>query len=186
MEQTAETIVMNEGTPEKKRRKWPLILLVTLIALLVAGYAGLCYYAQTLTVLYPNHTINGISVGWLSAQQAQETVEQTLRGQVVSVYDAANPEGEAVASLTLDTLGFSSENAAGWAEAALGHQQQIPVWQKGWIFGRAYLGYGTESWNPYTLSGPVFEKAVQSVAEQLSFPAIDASYTLNGSSLSVV
>ena len=97
----------NEATAPKRLKsggKKPLIIIGILAAVLLAAYAALCAYADSLDVFYPNTTINGVDAAGLTAEQAAERLRQESRQETVAFYlplddetgdgDSA-PEGDA-------------------------------------------------------------------------------------------
>ena len=71
----------NEATAPKRLKsggKKPLIIIGILAAVLLAAYAALCAYADSLDVFYPNTTINGVDAAGLTAEQAAERLRQEI------------------------------------------------------------------------------------------------------------
>ena len=65
----------NEATAPKRLKtggKKPIIIIGVIVAVLLAAYVGLCAYANSLDIFYPNTTINGVDVAGLTAEQAAE------------------------------------------------------------------------------------------------------------------
>lgn len=63
----------NEATAPKRLKtggKKPIIIIGVIVAVLLAAYVGLCAYANSLDIFYPNTTINGVDVAGLTAEQA--------------------------------------------------------------------------------------------------------------------
>ena len=55
----------NEATAPKRLKtggKKPIIIIGVIVAVLLAAYVGLCAYANSLDIFYPNTTINGVDV----------------------------------------------------------------------------------------------------------------------------
>ncbi|MFR6693409.1 MAG: hypothetical protein ACLUS6_05130 [Dysosmobacter sp.] len=71
----------------KKSGKGPLLIAGIVLAVLLAAYAGLCAYAGSLDTFYPNRHINGIDVGGLTVEQAQQRLETQLLNQAITLVD---------------------------------------------------------------------------------------------------
>lgn len=71
----------------KKSWKGPLLIACIVLAVLLAAYAGLCAYAGSLDTFYPNRHINGIDVGGLTVEQAQQRLERQLLQQAITLVD---------------------------------------------------------------------------------------------------
>ena len=71
----------------KKSGKGPLLITGIVLAVLLAAYAGLCAYAGSLDTFYPNRHINGIDVGGLTVEQAQQRLERQLLQQAITLVD---------------------------------------------------------------------------------------------------
>ena len=72
----------NEATAPKRLKtggRKPLIIIGVILAVLVAAYAALCAYANSLDTFYPNTTVNGVDVAGLTAEQAAERLRQEVR-----------------------------------------------------------------------------------------------------------
>ena len=72
----------NEATAPKRLKtggKKPIIIIGVIVAVLLAAYVGLCAYANSLDIFYPNTTINGVDVAGLTAEQAAERLRQEGR-----------------------------------------------------------------------------------------------------------
>ena len=66
--------------------KKPLIIIGILVAVLAAAYLGLCAYAASLDVFFPNTTINGVDVAGMTVQQAGEELGSTLPQRTMAFY----------------------------------------------------------------------------------------------------
>lgn len=72
----------NEATAPKRLKtggKKPIIIIGVIVAVLLAAYVGLCAYANSLDIFYPNTTINGVDVAGLTAEQAAERCGRRFR-----------------------------------------------------------------------------------------------------------
>ena len=97
----------------KKSGKGPLLIAGIVLAVLLAAYAGLCAYADSLDTFYPNRHINGIDVGGLTVGQAQQRLETQLLNQAITLVDN---EGQPLAHLTVGDLGYTAEDFSGDAQ----------------------------------------------------------------------
>jgi vancomycin resistance protein YoaR len=137
MEQKIEYKEITTAAPAKSSKKALWVLLIMLVVV-IAGYFGLCAYANSLTTFYPGKAINGVHVGGMSADQAQIALEEGLMAQVVTVADAAT--GETLAELPLMELGYDVEDFSGDAEFWLETQQNENFVTKGWTYLQFMLG----------------------------------------------
>lgn len=93
MEQTTkEAIAQRNGGKRLSggAGKKPLIIIGILVAVLAAAYLGLCAYAASLDVFFPNTTINGVDVAGMTVQQAGEELGSTLPQRDDGVLSAAD------------------------------------------------------------------------------------------------
>ena len=74
MEEMDNTAMVQKsgGARLKKGGKKPLIVIGILLAVLCAAYLGLCAYAGSLEVFYPNTTINDVDVAGCTVAEAAE------------------------------------------------------------------------------------------------------------------
>ena len=91
---TNEVKQMNTGGARvRKRNGSALLLALSLTALIMGGaYSGLCAWAGSRTVFYPNETISGIAVGGLSVEQAAQALSGALPGQTITLSSAQAAE----------------------------------------------------------------------------------------------
>ena len=198
----------NEATAPKRLKKGgrkPLIIVGVIVGILVilagAAYVGVCAYANSLDVFYPNFHINGVDVSGLTVQEAQEKLEQETPKREIPIYDAAYPvymeenPRTPLMTVTLEDLGFSPEavtagNCAvpfeNWAQDSMDDLQNYGFFMKGQMYLRALTGRYTGTWLGYELSGDQFENAVDAIAERLSEDAVDSAYTVEENSISII
>lgn len=72
----------NEATAPKRLKtggKKPIIIIGVIVAVLLAAYVGLCAYANSLDIFYPNTTINGVDVAGLTAEQPRSGYGRRFR-----------------------------------------------------------------------------------------------------------
>ncbi len=155
-----------------------------LLALLAAAYIGVCAYAHSQTVFYPNYGINGMAVAGMTAEEAQALLDRDFPAQTVAVKNADG--GETLAELTLADLGITAESVSGWAAEAMWHQQSKPFLMKGWL----YLGAFTD----LQRQGAVFhcdapadlpETVAAEVKADLYIEPIHAAYELRENDIAV-
>ena len=142
MEQTTkEAIVETKGGKRlKSGGKLPLVLLGVILAVLLAAYIGLCAYAASRDTFQPNRHINGIGVGGLTVDQAQEKLEADLLAQEITLTD---PDTGTQAVITVADLGYTANEFAGDAQFWMDADRQMGFFRKGW----AYIAYATGRWS---------------------------------------
>ena len=138
MEQTTkEAIVETKGGKRlKSGGKLPLVLLGVILAVLLAAYIGLCAYAASRDTFQPNRHLNGIGVGGLTVDQAQEKLEADLLAQEITLTD---PDTGTQAVITVADLGYTANEFAGDAQFWMDADRQMGFFRKGW----AYIAYAT-------------------------------------------
>ena len=166
----------------KKSGKGPLLIAGIVLAVLLAAYAGLCAYAGSLDTFYPNRHINGIDVGGLTVEQAQQRLERQLLQQAITLVDDKN---QPLAQFTVGDLGYTAEDFSGDAQFWKNDDQNKGFFKKGW----AYLATVTGRW-PGGAHWPdmdqaVFSKTVSRLTEQLSEAPLDASGVVEDQSVRV-
>ena len=166
----------------KKSGKGPLLIAGIVLAVLLAAYAGLCAYAGSLDTFYPNRHINGIDVGGLTVEQAQQRLERQLLQQAITLVD---DKDQPLAQFTVGDLGYTAENFAGDAQFWKNDDRSKGFFMKGW----AYLATVTGRW-PGGAHWPdmdqaVFSKTVSRLTEQLSEAPLDASGAVEGQSVHI-
>ena len=115
MEQTTkEAIAQRNGGKRLSggAGKKPLIIIGILVAVLAAAYLGLCAYAASLDVFFPNTTINGVDVAGMTVQQAGEELGSTLPQRTMAFYlPLTDKSGDGVTAPEGETL-YDPEPAA--------------------------------------------------------------------------
>ena len=207
MEEMQEAVVQKQGgTRLKKSGKKPLmitcVVLAVLVVLAAGGYLGLCAWAANQTTFYPNWAINGVEVAGLTAEEAQQKLEQEFPERVVPIYEetGTRPYTEAdtaltpLATITLRELGFSPEAVSeggcaaafsDWARDCMDQQQSRSFLEQGYRYLQS-LSRGGGAWYGFHLSGSTFDAAVESLSAQLDEAPVDAAYTLEENSLAIV
>lgn len=176
---------LKEVTPEAsvKRSKKPLWAVVILVAVLVAGYLGLCAYATSLNTFYPGQAINGVDVSELSVSQAQTRLEETLSAQEVTLTHAET--GEVLTTLPLMELGYDLEDFAGDAQFWMDVQQSRDFLSKGWAFVNFLLDRwpGGSNWPDYDREEQ--EETLATLAKELNEDPVHAAYVLRDNGIRI-
>ena len=177
MEQTTtEAIVENKGGKRlKSGGKAPLIIVGAVLAVLLAAYIGLCAYAAGRDTFQPNRRINGIDVGGLTVDQAQETLETSLLSQEITLTD---PDTGTQAVITVADLGYTADEFAGDARFWMDTDRQMGFFRKGW----AYIAYATGRWsggaNWPDMDRAALRETVTRLSGDLSREPLDGSWEL--------
>ncbi len=166
----------------KKSGKGPLLIAGIVLAVLLAAYAGLCAYAGSLDTFYPNRHINGIDVGGLTVEQAQQRLETQLLKREITLVD---DEGQSLTQLTVGDLGYTAEDFSGDARFWKNDDRGVGFFKKGW----AYVSTVTGRW-PGGAHWPDMDQAALSetasrLTEQLSEAPLDASGAVEGQSVRI-
>lgn len=152
MEQTTkEAIAQRNGGKRLSggAGKKPLIIIGILVAVLAAAYLGLCAYAASLDVFFPNTTINGVDVAGMTVQQAGEELGSTLPQRTMAFYlpltdksgdGVTAPEGETLydpepaATVSCESLGITQDvDYTAYAQSVYDRSQgQSGFFQGGW------------------------------------------------------
>ena len=182
------------GKRVKKGGKMPLAILGILVAVLAAGYVGLCAYANSQDTFYPNSNINFIDVSGLTPEEAQAKLDEELPAFEVPLYNAENPDpANPLLTVTLEELGFDPETAGQetnidydkWVHTLWFLQNERSFLYKGWDFFQHLTGNSGGAMFVYSLEGSKFEAAVDSIRQQLTVPALDTAYTLEENAIQI-
>lgn len=182
--------------------KKPLIIIGILVAVLAAAYLGLCAYAASLDVFFPNTTINGVDVAGMTVQQAGEELGSTLPQRTMSFYlpltdksgdGVTAPEGETLydpepaATVSCESLGITQDlDYTAYAQSVYDRSQgQSGFFQGGWSF-LAHLFHSQGAKGVYLEPDEtVFRQKLSELAQTFSRPAQDTSYEVGQDSLTV-
>ncbi|WP_297710911.1 VanW family protein [Dysosmobacter sp.] len=205
MEQTTkEAIAQRNGGKRLSggAGKKPLIIIGILVAVLAAAYLGLCAYAASLDVFFPNTTINGVDVAGMTVQQAGEELGSTLPQRTMSFYlpltdksgdGVTAPEGETLydpepaATVSCESLGITQDlDYPAYAQSVYDRSQgQSGFFQGGWSF-LAHLFHSQGAKGVYLEPDEtVFRQKLSELAQTFSRPAQDTSYEVGQDSLTV-
>ena len=185
MEQTTkEAIVETKGGKRlKSGGKLPLVLLGVILAVLLAAYIGLCAYAASRDTFQPNRHINGIDVGGLTVDQAQEKLEADLLAQEITLTDG---ESGVSSAITVADLGYSAEDFAGDAQFWMEEQTRRLFLGKGWDFLCDATGRRPGGAHWPDMDQTVLHETVTRLSGELSQAAVDSSYSLTDDSIRLV
>ena len=205
MEQTTkEAIAQRNGGKRLSggAGKKPLIIIGILVAVLAAAYLGLCAYAASLDVFFPNTTINGVDVAGMTVQQAGEELGSTLPQRTMAFYlpltdksgdGVTAPEGktlydpEPAATVSCESLGITQDlDYTAYAQSVYDRSQgQSGFFQGGWSF-LAHLFRSQGAKGVYLEPDEtVFRQKLSELAQTFSRPAQDTSYEVGQDSLTV-
>ena len=205
MEQTTkEAIAQRNGGKRLSggAGKKPLIIIGILVAVLAAAYLGLCAYAASLDVFFPNTTINGVDVAGMTVKQAGEELGSTLPQRTMAFYlpltdksgdGVTAPEGETLydpepaATVSCESLGITQDlDYTAYAQSVYDRSQgQSGFFQGGWSF-LAHLFHSQGAKGVYLEPDEtVFRQKLSELAQTFSRPAQDTSYEVGQDSLTV-
>ena len=201
MENTA-MVQKSGGARLKKGGKKPLIVIGIILAVLCAAYLGLCAYAGSLEVFYPNTTINDVDVAGCTVTEAAERLRAELPGRQVEFYlplpdetgdGTSAPEGDTLydeapaATVTYRDLGVT-ENLDYENDAQLVFdlaQVRTGFFTRGWN----YLGclFGSMGTKGITLEPEedIFQSQMEQLSGQFSKEPQDTAYTVDENGLQV-
>ncbi len=166
-----------------KRGKKPLWALVIVVGVLVAGYFGLCAYADSLDTFYPGQAINGVDVSGMTVSQAQQALEEALSAQNVTLLHEGT--GEVLAEVPLMELGYDVEDFAEDAQFWMDDLHRYSFPEKGWVYLNFLLGRwpGGSNWPDADQAERM--ETVRAIAQQLKEEAIDADYAFGQNTICI-
>ena len=185
-----------EATAPKRLKtggKKPIIIIGVIVAVLLAAYVGLCAYANSLDIFYPNTTINRVDVAGLTAEQAAERLRQEIPEETVEFYlpladetgdGESAPEGDMLygadpdAVCTYRELGITEEldyevSAQSAFDAVQGRSS---FFVKGWEYLACLVGADGQLGVVLEPEEDIFQVKMEQLSEQFSREAQDASY----------
>lgn len=177
MEQTNEAAVQSPDGEQvlKFRSKKPLMIAGIVLGVVLAAYLGLCAYAASQTVFYPNYAINGIDMSGLTVEQAQSKLEQELPLQEIALFDADNQQ---LLTLTLSDLGYTAESFSGDAQFWFEDLKRDSFFKHGWTYLEFLTHRFPGGWHWPDLDEGQLNKTAQRLSQQLFQPAIDTSFSI--------
>lgn len=204
MEEMDNTAMVQKsgGARLKKGGKKPLIVIGILLAVLCAAYLGLCAYAGSLEVFYPNTTINDVDVAGCTVAEAAERLRAQLPGRQVEFYlplpdktgdGVSAPEGEILydeapaATVTYADLGVTEaldyENDAQLVFDLA--QVRTGFFTRGWNYlGCLFGSRGAKGITPEP-EEDIFQAQMEQLSGQFSKEPQDTAYTVDENGLQV-
>ena len=185
MEQINEAVEQKTpgGARLKKSNKKPMVAIGVVVAVLAAAYVGLCAYAGSLDTFYPNRHINGINVGGLTVNDAQEKLETELLAQEIEI---TNNTLDTQLTITVADLGYTAEDfegdAAFWMETT---QQTESFLSRGWNYLAHLTGQSPGGANWPEMNQSALTETAAFLSEFFSLTPIDTSYTLTDSTIEI-
>lgn len=204
MEEMAKNAMVQKsgGARLKKSGRKPLIVIAVILAVLCAAYAGLCAYAGSLDVFYPNTTINEVDVAGCTVAEAAERLRAELPGRQVEFYlPLPDKTGDGISAPEGDTL-YDETPAATVTYADLGvtdtldyetdaqlvfdlAQVRTGFFTRGWN----YLGclFGSRGTKGIALEpqADTFQSQMEQLSGQFSKDPQDTAYTVDENGLQV-
>ena len=204
MEEMDNTAMVQKsgGARLKKGGKKPLIVIGIILAVLCAAYLGLCAYAGSLEVFYPNTTINDVDVASCTVAEAAERLRAELPGRQVEFYlplpdetgdGVSAPEGDTLydespaATVTYRDLGVT-ENLDYETQAQFTFdtiQGRSSFFVRGWEYLACLVGAdGRLSIVPEP-EEDIFQSQMEQLSGQFSKEPQDTAYTVDENGLQV-
>lgn len=201
MENTA-MVQKSGGARLKKGGKKPLIVIGIILAVLCAAYLGLCAYAGSLEVFYPNTTINDVDVAGCTVAEAAERLRAELPGRQVEFYlPLPDQTGDGVSAPEGDTL-YDESPAATVTYRDLGVTEELDYENDAQLvfdLAQVRTGFFTRGWNylgclfgsmgtkGITLEPEedIFQAQMEQLSGQFSKEPQDTAYTVDENGLQV-
>jgi len=180
MEQALQPPPSPENLSARKRL---LFAVLAFLSALLAVYGGLCVCAQLRTTFYPNTSINGVSVGALTAAQAQARLAEELPARTLTL--AAEEGGEALLTVPLSTLGYTEDLFAPLAQTHLRRQREVPFLRKGGALLLSLAGFAPSVQDWPVPEAATFDAAAARLAERLSLSPIHGAYALEQNGIAI-
>ena len=193
MEQTTNEAVVQKnqgGARLKKGGKGPLVVLGVIVGVLVLAYVGLCAYAGSLDMFYPNYHINGIAVGGMTVEQASQALAAELPEQVMTLHCGGNPvksgwPSDSLPPVTLGELGYTEERCGAIAQRLFDQQKSCGFFSQGSRFLSALFSSTGETVSDEDMDASVFQKQVTRLARELALEPQDTTYSIGENSISI-
>lgn len=197
----------NEATAPKRLKtggRKPLIIIGVIVGILAAAYLVCCYLGTYSDTFAPRYTINGVSVGGLTVEEAAEKIGEEYQQRTVSVYLSTEEE-------PID-FAFGVNTASDLEKQGLEPALEIPISELGVTLSEDYAdgvrgsfiishgqGFFVNGYNylRYLLLGGSrvhtgtednlmqFRERADAAAEELSLETIDAAYELGEDTLTI-
>ena len=204
MEEMDNTAMVQKsgGARLKKGGKKPLIVIGIILAVLCAAYLGLCAYAGSLEVFYPNTTINDVDVAGCTVTEAAERLRAELPGRQVEFYlplpdetgdGVSAPEGDTLydeapaATVTYRDLGVT-ENLDYETQAQFTFdtiQGRSSFFVRGWEYLACLVGADGRLSIVLEPEEDIFQSQMEQLSGQFSKEPQDAAYTVDENGLQV-
>lgn len=204
MEEMDNTAMVQKsgGARLKKSGKKPLIVIGIILAVLCAAYLGLCAYAGSLEVFYPNTTINDVDVAGCTVAEAAERLRAQLPGRQVEFYlPLPDKTGDGVSAPEGDTL-YDEAPAATVTYRDLGVTEELDYENDAQLvfdLAQVRTGFFTRGWNylgclfgsmgtkGITLEPEedIFQTQMEQLSGQFSKEPQDTAYTVDENGLQV-
>ena len=193
MEQTTNEAVVQKnqgGARLKKGGKGPLVVLGVIVGVLVLAYVGLCAYAGSLDMFYPNYHINGIAVGGMTVEQASQALAAELPEQVMTLHCGGNPvklgwPSDSLPPVTLGELGYTEERCGAIAQRLFDQQKSCGFFSQGSRFLSALFSSTGETVSDEDMDASVFQEQVTRLARELALEPQDTTYSIGENSISI-
>lgn len=203
MEEMENAMVQKSGGARlKKGGKKPLIVIGIILAVLAAAYLGVCAYAGSLEVFFPNTTINEVDVAGCTVAQAAERLRAELPGRQVEFYlPLPDQTGDGVSAPEGDTL-YDESPAATVTYRDLGVTEELDYENDAQLvfdLAQVRTGFFTRGWNylgclfgsmgtkGITLEPEenIFQSQMEQLSGQFSKEPQDTAYTVDENGLQV-
>ena len=195
----------NEATAPKRLKtggRKPLIIIGVILAVLVAAYAALCAYANSLDTFYPNTTVNGVDVAGLTAEQAAERLRQEIPEETVEFYLPLTDETEDSESVPEEVALYEETPAAVCTYRELGVTEDLDYetsaqfafdttqgrdnfFVQGWRYLACLVGADGRLGVVLEPEEAVFQAKMKELSEQFSREAQDASYEVTEDAIQI-
>ena len=181
MEQITNEAIVTEQQPKsggKRLKKGGgnklFIAVCILCAVVLLGYLGLCAYAGSLDTFYPNYRVNGIDVGGLTVNEAQEKIETELLAQTI---DFVDPNTDTRMTLTFEEIGLTAERLREHevAQSSMDAMRKDGFASYGYRFIRSLMGDGIGGLWP-GLPDETLHQTAEHISQTLSHATVDSSY----------
>ena len=204
MEEMDNTAMVQKsgGARLKKGGKKPLIVIGIILAVLCAAYLGLCAYAGSLEVFYPNTTINDVDVAGCTVAEAAERLRAELPGRQVEFYlplpdetgdGVSAPEGDTLydespaATVTYRDLGVTEEldyeTQAQFTFDTI--QGRSSFFIRGWEYLACLVGADGRLSIVLEPEENIFQSQMEQLSGQFSKEPQDTAYTVDENGLQV-